>query len=356
MTYVAKHAPPSGERARRVLRPALLAAAAVFAVAAAAAASARPITLKLSYASSDRSAAYLSLVKPFVDAINDDSRNLLKIVVYFSGQAGPVTQQPDFVSSGKVDIAFIVPGISTKQFPDEAVIELPGLFRDTREATLVHTRLVAEDALQGYRDYYVIGAVATQPETIHSRKPTASLADLKGQTLRVNNSVSGEAIGKFGAASKLISLNDTGDAISSGTVDGAIVQLAQLSDFGVGRLVSHHYLLPVSSAPLALVMNRKAFDGLPEDAKQLIRDHSGAWLAERYVETSDVLNRRALDQLRADTRRTVIEPAPADLATARRAFDDVAWAWSAMNSRNGRRFALVKAEIAKLRSAKESRP
>ena len=46
-------------------------------------------------------------------------------------------------------------------------------------------------------------------------------------------------------------------------------------------MVSHHYLLPVGSAPLALVMNRKAFEHLPEEAKTLIRDHSGAWLAKR---------------------------------------------------------------------------
>ena len=213
---------------------------------------------------------------------------------------------------------------------------MPGLFRDAREASLVHTRLAAVKALQGFRDFFVIGAVGTQPETIHSRKPIGSLADLKGQTLRVNNPIDVVAMGKFGAAAKVLSLDETANAISSGAVDGAVLQLAQLSDFGVGRMVSHHYLLPVGSAPLALVMNRKVFDSLPEAAKTLIRDHSGDWLAERYVETSDAINRRVLDQLRADTRRTVTVPTPADLATARRAFDAVAWDWAAMSSRNRR--------------------
>ena len=49
---------------------------------------AEPVTLKLSFPSSDRSPGYLTLVKPFVDAINNDRRGLLKIEVYFSGKFG----------------------------------------------------------------------------------------------------------------------------------------------------------------------------------------------------------------------------------------------------------------------------
>lgn len=309
-------------------------------------------TLTLSYASSDRSAAYLSLVKPFVDAINGDPRNLLKIVVRFSSEAGPLNQQPDFVSAGKVDIAFFLPGIDPKLFPDETVVALPGLFRNTREASLVHTRLVAENALRGYQDFYVIGAVATQPETIHSRKPTVLLADLKDQTLRVNNPIAGEAISRLGGAARVLTLNDTGDAISSGAVDGAVVQLAQLADFGVGRLVSHHYLLPVSSAPLTLAMNREVFASLPEAAKTLIRDHSGVWLAERYIATSDALSQRVLDQLRADPRRTVTVPTPADEAAAKRVFESIAADWSGLSPRNRDLLALVRSELAKLEQHK----
>ena len=316
---------------------------------------ATPVTLKLSFPSSDRSLGYLTLVKPFVDAINNDRRGLLKIEVYFSGILGTPAEQPQLVAAGIADIAFVIPGIDSKRFPDEAATELPGLFRDAREASLVHTRLAAEGALRGFRDFFVIGAVGTQPETIHSRKPIASLADLKGQALRVNNLIDVVVMSKLGAAAKVLSLVDTANAISSGAVDGAVLQLAQLSDFGVSRLVSHHYLLPVGSAPLALVMNRKVFDSLPEAAKRLIRDHSGGWLAERYIETSDTISQRVLKQLRADPRRTVTVPTPADLATAQRAFKAVADDWAAKSPHNRELLTLVRAEIAKLRSSKETR-
>jgi len=341
---------------RSIVKALAYISAAVIALLPPLTAAAEPATLKLSFPSSDRSLGYLTLVEPFVDAINDDRRGLLKIVVYFSGSLGTPADQPQLVADGKADIALVLPGFDSKRFPDEAAIELPGLFRDAREASLVHTRLAAEDALRGFRDFFVIGAVATQPESIDSRKRIASLADLKGQTLRVNNPIDVVAMGKLGAAAKVMSLVHTANAINSGAVDGAVLELAQLFDFGVGRMVSHHYLLPVGSAPLALVMNRKVFDNLPEAAKTLIRDHSGVWLAERYAKTSGAISQRVLKQLRADPRRTVTVPTPADLATAQRAFKAVADDWAAKSSRNEGLLALVKSEIAKLRSSKETRP
>jgi len=48
-------------------------------------AAAEPITLKLSFFTSDRTIAYVTAIKPFGDAINNDNRRLLKIDVYTSG-------------------------------------------------------------------------------------------------------------------------------------------------------------------------------------------------------------------------------------------------------------------------------
>ncbi|MGA7973522.1 MAG: hypothetical protein WCA36_12020, partial [Pseudolabrys sp.] len=165
---------------------------------------AQPVTLKLSYFSSDRSPIYASLVKPFVDAINSDPRGLVKIDVYLSGKLGSnLLQQPQVVSDGTADIALIVPGYTPTLFPNAAAIELPGLFHDALEASHVHSFLVSKHILSGYDNFFVIGAVAGEPASIHSRKRTASLADLKGQRLRVNNATLATAMAKLGAVPSL---------------------------------------------------------------------------------------------------------------------------------------------------------
>src|SRR5882757_5993107 len=118
-----------------------------------AAASADPIKLNLSLVTSDRALIYYGGVKPFVDAVNAEAKGLLEIEVYFSGALGKESaQQPQMVADGVADMAFIATGHSPKRFYDNTVIELPGLFRDAAEASLVFERLVAAGVLKGYED------------------------------------------------------------------------------------------------------------------------------------------------------------------------------------------------------------
>ena len=317
-----------------------------------AATAAAPITLKLSFFSSDRTVAYQAAVKPFVDAINHDNKGLLHIDVYFSGSLGNIQKDlPKLVLDGTADIAFIVPGQNPNRFRATAAIEIPGLFRDAREASLVYTRLIAARALPGYDDFFVIGAYGTAPETINSRKPLKSLAELKGLKIRVNNLMEAAGLAKLGALPIVLPFNETSSALSSGLIDGATVPAAQLFDVGIGRLTAFHYLLPTSTAPLALVMNRKVFERLPADAQTLIRKYSGEWLAERYGTAYHRFNQQALAQIRADARRTVVVPSAADLARARAAFRSVAEDWAAENAGNRKLMSLVQADLAAVRQA-----
>ena len=176
-----------------------------------------PVTLKLSFITSDRSNIYQCYVKPFVDAVNADGAGTIQIKVYFSGAISPkMTEQARLVLDGVADLAYVVPGYTPKQFPDVSVLELPGLFRNEREASLVFARLAAARAFEGYRKFFVVGAFVTIGESIDSRKPIAALAELKGQRIRVNNSITGSAIRKLGAVPTLVPVNQAMDALSRG--------------------------------------------------------------------------------------------------------------------------------------------
>jgi TRAP-type C4-dicarboxylate transport system substrate-binding protein len=316
------------------------------------AAAAEPITLKLSFFTSDRSVAYQAAVKPFVDAINSEGEGLLKIDVYPSGALGKVQKElPKQLLEGAADIAFIVPGQNPELFRDNAVVELPGLFRDARDASLTYTRLVAENALAGYADFFVIGAFATQPETINSRKPIRSLVDLKEQKIRVNNPTQALALAKLGAVPVVLAFNETAPAISSGALDGATVPVTQLFDVGIGRLTSNHYLLGTSVAPLTLMMNRKVFDQLPENAKALVRKYSGEWAANRFADSYETVGKKVIEDIKADSRRSIVVPSAPDRLTAQRAFKAIAQDWAAASAHNGELLKLTEASLAKVREA-----
>ena len=113
----------------------------------------------------------------------------------------------------------------------------------------------------------MVGAFATEPESIHTRPPAASLAALRGMRIRANNPMQGAALAALGMVPVQMPINQAASAISGGKIDGSMVGPAPLMEFGIARVAPNHYLLGVSSAPLLVVMNRKKLEGLPEPAR-----------------------------------------------------------------------------------------
>jgi TRAP-type C4-dicarboxylate transport system substrate-binding protein len=317
------------------------------------AASAEPIKLKLSLVTSDRALIYLGGVKPFVDAVNAEAKGLLEIEIFFSGalEKQP-TLQPQLVADGGADLAFIFPGYTPERFYDNTVIELPGLFQDTREASLVYTRMIASGAIKGYDDYIVVAALSSPAESIHGRRPIDSIASLDGMTVRTNNATEAMAVGKLGMRPVPMPMNLVAEALSDGKIDSATAPLPMLFEFGVGRVSSYHYMLEISGAPLALVMNRKKFDSLPREAQDIIHKYSGEWPVGPYLQSYEESGRQVIDQLQSNPRRKVIQPSPADRAAAEIVFKSVIDEWAAKAPANRQQLETARAEIARLRAGR----
>jgi TRAP-type C4-dicarboxylate transport system substrate-binding protein len=315
------------------------------------AAAAEPIKLKFSYYTSDREVIYRSVVKPFVESVNAAADGLIQIEVFLSGSLGKsFPKQAQLVLDGGADFAVVSPGLTPELFPDDAVIELPGLFRDLREASLVYTRMVASGALQGNDQLLIVLPLAAGPQFIHTRPPIASLADLKDKKIRSTNPIEGAVLKSLGMVPEVIPIIQTAEAIGRGTIDGATVSPVALVEYGIGRVTSHHYFLQLGAVPLMLIMNKKKFDSLPPAAQDIIRKFGGEWLAARHAERVEADNSSAMEQLKPDPKRTVIFPSKPDLATAQAAFKMVTEQWLQKSPRHRELLTAVENEIAKVRA------
>lgn len=310
---------------------------------------AEPVTLKLSFFTSDRGTIYECLIKPFVEAINNDGSDLVRIEVVFDRiQLSDATQ----VHDGRTDIAALPAAGLPKGFLDRALFQLPGLFRDQTEASRIFTGLIESGALNGLGEYVVLDAFISAGENIHSRKPITTLDDLRGQPIRVNNDIEAATLKKFGALPLILPVNETMEGLVQGKVTGATIPTVLLFEFGYGRLIVNHYLLELGGVISLMVMNRAKFASLSPAAQEIVRKHSGSWLSE-YNSTCLIAKRReVLSVLENDPRRKVIYPSPADQAAADRAFAEVTEEWAAQSPRNRALLKLVKDEIAKLRAGK----
>lgn len=316
------------------------------------AAVAEPIKLKFSYFTSDTEVVYRSAVKPFVDSVNAAAKGLLEIDVYASGSLGKsYAGQMQLVLDNVADIAFVNPALTPEQFPDDGVLELPGLFRDVREASIVYTRLVASGALRGYQDFTVIAAVTGGPQNINMRMPISSLQDLRGRKIRAANRTEAATLEALGMSPVIIPINQTAEAISRGTVDGATGPAVIMNDFGISRVTSCRYLIRMGFPPLALLMNKKKFDSLSAADQDVIRRFSGEWLAARFAEAFDADNDLATTQFKSDPKRTTILPSQTDLDRAQAVSSTQIKEWQAGNPRHTELLAAVGAELGKLRSA-----
>lgn len=311
---------------------------------------AEPVELKLAFFASETTDSFRYGIKPFVDAVNAEGEGVVSVKVYADGKLGTsIAEQSQLVSSGAADIAWVVPGQTPYRFPDNEVLEMPGLLRDVREATLVYTRLVTAGALRGYEDFVVVGAFGTAPGIMHSRKPLRTLSDLGGLKIRTNNGIEAEALGRLGAIPTVMPAPMLADALTRGAIDATILSPSGLFQFGPA-VATYHYLLTTGTAPLVLLMSRKRFDSLPERAQAVIRKHAGEHSAPAWIEFYGGSEAAALERIKADPQRTVAEPTQADRATARRVYDEMIQSWAAKSAHNARLVETIRAELAAIRS------
>jgi TRAP-type transport system periplasmic protein len=231
-------------------------------------------------------------------------------------------------------------------------MELPGAFDNLREATLVHSRLIAAGMLRGYDDFFVIGAFASEPKSIHMRPPIATLEDLRGKRIRANNFVEAAALAKLGISPVILPIGQAAEAIGRGTIEGATTVVAPLITFGLGRVMTYHYFLSLGSNVTTILMNRKKFESLPKAGQDAIREYSGEWLAARYIQGFETYNTELLQQLKSDPSRKVIFPSRAESDVAKRAFEAVSAEWAESSPHNRQLLDAVAVELRQARSAR----
>lgn len=333
-------------------RTALLSAAAL-SVAGTAIAQTPPIKLKFSIFSPDREVTYQTVFKPFAEAVSKESGGTVEVELFPNGALGrSPLQQAQMVLDGVADIAWVIASYTPGRFQENEVFELPGMFRDLKEATIVFTRLVNSGKVKGYDDFYPIGLFGTAPYSLHARTPINSIADIRGKKIRVSGAIESETLKALGAVPLGMPVTEVPEAISRGTIDGTTSHPAPLVDFGISRVTSAHYFTRLGVVPLAVLMNRKKFDSLPKAAQDAIRKYSGDWTAARFNDGVGAYNDTVIKQLQEDTKRKVVFPPQADLDAMQPAFKSVIDTWTAKSPRNKELLALVEAEIANVRAGR----
>ena len=159
----------------------------------------------------------------------------------------------------------------TGNIPMAGSLRLPFLIQTYDEFD--KARKVVDPALEATykkKGVIVLGRYHYPPQSLWSRKKLTSLADIKGQKLRVVSPEQGEFIRKFGGSSVTIATPEVAPALERGVVDGVVTASA-----GGGvlwkDLLKYNYRVTVNFSDNVLIANAEAFEKLPPEARAKVR-------------------------------------------------------------------------------------
>jgi len=307
--------------------------------------------LKWAVFTPDSEVTFRTVMKPFAETVQRETNNAVVFDLFPNGALGRNPgQQPQMVLDGVADLAWVVQSYSPGRFPDTEVLELPGVFKDLREASLVSEGLAKANVLKDYGDFYIVGLWGTAPYSIHTNFPVNSIADLKGKTIRASSKNESAALRAFGAVPIGMPVTEIPEAISRGTISGTTSHLSPFFDFGLDRVTNNHFFIGLGVVPLAVLMNKKKFDALPEASRAAIERNSGDTITKVWIESITSYNAANLEKLKSNPKNKVVFPSQAELDEAQKLLTPVRDEWVAASPRHKELKTALDAELAKVRA------
>jgi TRAP-type C4-dicarboxylate transport system substrate-binding protein len=302
----------------------------------------------------NRELTFRMVMKPFAEAVQKETDGAVVFDLFPNGALGRNPgQQAQMVLDGVADLAWIIPSYLPGRFPDTEVIELPGIFRNARESTVVAQRLRDRNMFADYGDFYVVGLWGAPPYSIHTNFPVNSIADLKGKIIRVSGKNEGEALRALGAVPVGMPITEVAEAITRGTIGGLATQLSPLTDFGLDRVTNNHFFIRLETVAVAILMNKKKYDALPQAARAVIDRNAGAALGAKWSDAVIQDNEAILEKLKSNPKHKIVFPSQADTDEVERLFEPIRAQWVAASERHKELKAALDEELATVRATEK---
>lgn len=173
---------------------------------------------------------------------------------------------------GEGTLTFAHDGFFTGNLPIGALPTLP-LLMSTHQDFLKAMEIL-EPYLAADLDKMGVKLLATYNfplQTIWAVSKLTSTAELKGKKMRVANVPMSDFMRRFGATPVTLGTPDVAPALERSTIEGLVTASA-----GGGRLwgdlLKYNYRLGLYYDPMLVIVNKQAFEKLPSDLQQKIRD------------------------------------------------------------------------------------
>jgi TRAP-type transport system periplasmic protein len=291
------------------------------------------VTLKFHTFMAPQSNVWINMHKAWMTKVEKESGGRIKFEAYPAMQLGgtPV-QLYDQARDGVVDVVWTLPGNTTGRFPRVEVFELPFMMSNAEATSKAYWEYVQTVAQDEFKDVQVIALQVHGPGAIHTtEKPIKSVADLKGVKVRGPSRQVNKLLGALGATPVGMPLPGIPDALSKGTIQGAVIPWEVVPSVKVHELTKYSAEFDPAGGALytitfVMAMNKAKYNSLPADLKKVIDNNSGmatsAWLGKTQ-QAGDSAGRKAA----VDRGNTIFTVGPQEAQQFRRASRQVEVEW-----------------------------
>ena len=298
---------------RTLLKTGIAAAVATSSVAVLA--QAPVVTLKFHTFMAPQSNVWINMHKAWMDKVEKESGGRIKFEAYPAMQLGgtPV-QLYDQAKDGVVDIIWTLPGNTAGRFPRVEVFELPFMMSNAEATSKAYWEYVQIFAADEFKDVQVLALQVHGPGVIHTAdKPIKSVDDMKGVKMRAPTRQVNRLMASLGATPVGMPLPGIPDALSKGTIQGAVIPWEVVPSVKVHELTKFHAEFDPAGGALytttfVMAMNKAKYNSMPADLKKIIDNNSGmatsAWLGKTQ-QAGDVAGRKSAADRSGNTIFTV---------------------------------------------------
>jgi len=244
-----------------------------------------------------------TIIKPWAEEIEKVSKGKIKVKLFLGGALGKAPAHYDLAQKGIVDIAYHLHDYTPGRFPMTSVFSLPFMVptaKITSEA-MWKTFQKEPDFQKEYRDVKVLALFCHPGGDFHMvTKPIRTVADFDGLKIRSANKSVNKVLQLWGAIPVSMPITETYQAMERGVVDGTVLPWEGLAAFKLDEVTKYSTIADFYTMTMILVMNKRKWDSLPRDVKQMIDDTTGLKMSSEAgaeFDATDVpFRKRALDR------------------------------------------------------------
>ena len=240
----------------------------------------------------------------FAQLVEERTQGKICVRLYCNGELGDEIRVFEQIQFGGIDLARFFLGTMSDTCPQFEVLALPFLYDDAEHMWRVLDGSIGERFLTSARQVGVIGLswFDAGSRSFYTREPIYSLDDLKGLTIRVQESaLMTRMVELLGARYVQIPYNDVYSALQTAKIDGAENNWPSYAATGHYQAARYYLLDGHSRLPEMQVMSTEALDkiaAIDEDYVTIIRQcarECAAYERELWLQAEEAAEEQVRD-------------------------------------------------------------